>query len=449
MAPVQKFVRHVAGAAVFAAVVVGLVAASGCATAPPAAPPVQLDFPSPDTGPGRPDLTRKDRELIDKGWQALMSGDHRAAEASATMVDVRMAADLLSLQATIVAGVDDPIPDLRQLVTDHSGYAAAWLTLSVAAENAADEALALEAASRGARLWPEKRWIEREQNLHNMWIGDRVNAALQLYDSGRPEDAIDALEPVLSLEPQNRDAVLLKAQALIALDRPDRAEAVLAGLPRDPDVVRLSGNIAEARGDLSAAMRIYSSLPDDPEATLRGIAIAEGQGEWLTAMNLYSSLPDDRPEKGPGLRRAKLRWRVSVMPDYVREAFASAEINRAQLAVIVVALAPKVETLPGGQVPLLSDVMTLPSQEEILTATRLGLIDSDQFLHRYHPLRAVSVDEARSTIDNLGRILDIESPRWCTDEIDDQPCAEIAEPVSGEVVAGIVIEMVTREGGAA
>ena len=93
MTPVQEFIRHVAGVAVFAVAVIGLIAASGCATAPPAAPPVQLEFPAPDTGPGRPDLTRKDRELVDKGWQALMSGDHRAADATATMVDARMAAD--------------------------------------------------------------------------------------------------------------------------------------------------------------------------------------------------------------------------------------------------------------------------------------------------------------------------------------------------------------------
>jgi hypothetical protein len=240
--------------------------------------------------------------------------------------------------------------------------------------------------------------------------------------------------------------VILKARALISLDQPDRAEAALAGLPRDTEVVRLSGNIAEARGDLSAAFRIYTSLPDDSTAVLLAVAIAEGEEDWQSAMNLYESLPEDRPEKAPGLRRAKLRWRISVMPEYVQEAFESPELTRWQLAVIVVSSSPQVETMAGGQVPLLSDVMTMPSQDEILTATRLGLIKSDRFLDRFHPQRLVTVDEVRYAVDGLAHLLELDSPRWCGGETEDEPCIEITEPVSGPYVSGIVIELVTREG---
>jgi hypothetical protein len=133
------------------------------------------------------------------------------------------------------------------------------------------------------------------------------------------------------------------------------------------------------------------------------------------------------------------------MPEYVQEAVDSLELDRAQLAVVVVTLAPKVETLPGGQVPLLSDVMTLPSQNEILTATRLGLIESDRFLHRFHPERVATAFEVRSAVDNLARLLEFERPHWCADEIDDQPCAAITEPISGEAVAAVVIEVVAQE----
>jgi hypothetical protein len=163
-------------------------------------------------------------------------------------------------------------------------------------------------------------------------------------------------------------------------------------------------------------------------------------------MNLYTTLPDDRPEKGPGLRRAKLRWRVSVMPEYVQEAVRSPQLDRAQLAVVVVSLAPRVETLPGGQVPLLSDVMTLPSQNEILTAARLGLIRSDQFLHRYHPQRLATAAEARYAVDSLASLLELDSPRWCAGEDDDRPCAAIVEPITGEAVTSMVIEVVAQEG---
>jgi tetratricopeptide (TPR) repeat protein len=439
-------VKYATAAAALAAAALSLVLSAGCASAPATAPPVRLDFPAPDSGPGRPDLSRADQDQIDKGWKALLNGDAATTRAIASQAGANPVSELLTLQAAMVAGSGDPVSDLERLTAAESEYAAAWLTLSVAAENADVEKVALDAASRGAELWSEKRWREREQRLHQRYVGDRVDSARVLYEAEDPDAALEALQPALELDPENRDAVLVKARALIALDQPDRAEVALSGLPRDPEVVRLSGNIAEARGDLSAAMRIYSSLPDDPEAMLLAVAIAENQGDWLAAMNLYTSLPDERPEKGPGLRRAKLRWRLSVMPEYVQEAVDSPELERAQLAVVVVSLAPKVETLAGGQVPLLSDVMTLPSQNEILTATRLGLIESDQFLNRFHPERPVTAIEVRSAVDNLARLLELDRPRWCTDEADTQPCAAITEPISGEGVAAIVIEVVTQEG---
>jgi tetratricopeptide (TPR) repeat protein len=437
--------RHVPGAAIFAAAVIGLFVTAGCASAPATAPPARLDFPAPDKGPGRPELSRADQKHIDEGWEALRSGNPSAARASASQAGESPAFELLSLQAALIAN-DSVMSGLEALTKEHSGYAAAWLTLSVAAENANDEALALDAAARGAELWSDKRWTEREQALYQRYVGARIESARVQYENEQAQAALETLGPALALDPDNRNAVLLKARTLVALDQPDRAEAALSALPRDPEVVRLAGSIAEARGDLSAAMRIYSSLPEDPESVLLAVAIAESQADWLTAMNLYTSLPDDRPEKGPGLRRAKLRWRVSVMPEYVQEAVHSAELDRAQLAVVVVSLAPRVETLPGGQVPLLSDVMTLPSQNEILTAARLGLIRSDQFLHRFNPQRLATANEVRYAVDSLARLLELNSLRWCTDETDDEPCAAVVEPITGEAVASMVIEVVAQEG---
>jgi hypothetical protein len=59
----------------------------------------------------------------------------------------------------------------------------------------------------------------------------------------------------------------------------------------------------------------------------------------------------------------------------------------------------------------------------------------------------VTAGEVQFAVDNLGLLLDLDGPRWCVDDIDGQPCAEIVEPISGEMVAGIVLEMVSREGG--
>jgi tetratricopeptide (TPR) repeat protein len=438
----SKFPRF-AGGAVSAAAASIIVVLGGCVTTPTMPPPTQLDFPSPAAGPGAPSLDKGQRRQIEKGWDALTRGDAAAARASST--GAGPAGQLLALQASIVAGDQDPVPGLQGLTESTPDYAAAWLTLSIAAEGADNESLALDAAERGAELWSDKRWKDRSRQLHQRWIDDRVESAHRLYAAEEPTEALKTLDPVLILEPDNHDAVLLKARLLIALDEPDRAEAVLAVLPRDTEVIRMSGEIAEARGDLSAAFRIYTSLPDDAEATLLAAAIAESTGDWLSAMNLYSSLPDERPEKGPGLRAAQLRWRVSVMPEYVQEALSSPELDREDLAVVLVALAPQVETFEGGQVPLLSDIMRLPSQSEILTAVRLGLLGSDQLERRFMPYQPVTVEATRAAIDRLTGLLDLDGPRWCVTP-DDESCTMLEAPISGEKVGSIVIDLVARDG---
>ncbi len=391
-----------------------LLGLGGCATAPGGAPEVQLEFPSPDSGPGRPTLEKAAQRRIDDGWQALRRGDAAAARASAAQAGVTPASRLLEFQAAVVAG-EHPVQGLEALTGTAPDYAAAWLTLSVAAEGADNEDLALRAARRGADLWPEARWVARHDNLRRRWIDDRTLTASTLFEQGDPSAALDALEPALALDPQDRDALLVQARSLIALQQFDRAEAVLAALPRDRDAVLVAGSLAEARGDSTAAIRIYSSLPDDPDAVLMAVALAESQGDWQTAMDLYSTLPDNRPEKAPGLRAAKLRWRVSVMPSYVRDALSTDDMNRSDLAVALVTLAPVVETLPGGQVPLLSDIVDMPSQQEIVTAARLGLIDIDRLEHRFHPLQPVTEDEVRTSISRLCGLLGVPAPPWCND----------------------------------
>jgi len=437
-----RFLQAVRAAAAAAAAVACL-GLGGCATTPAGAPEVRLDFPSPDSGPGRPALDKPEQRHIADGWQALRRGDAAAARASAAQAGVTQASRLLELQAALVAG-DHSTKGLEALTGTAPDYAAAWLTLSVAAEGDANEGLALRAAERGADLWPDARWVDRYQTLRQRWVGDRVLTATTLYEQGDPDAALDALEPALALDPRDRGALLVQTRALIALNQLDRAESVLAGLPRDRDVVLIAASIAEARGDSSAAIRIYSSLRNDPDAMLMAVALAEQQGDWQTAMDLYSALPDDRPEKAPGLRAAKLRWRVSVMPPYVRDALSADEMNRSDLAVALVTLTPAVETMPGGQVPLLSDIVDMPSQQEIVTAARLGLIDIDRLERRFYPLRPVTEEEVRTSISRLCKLLGIAAPQWCGDSQSDQ-CLSFTQPITGNQVVDVLIGLAAEE----
>ena len=139
-------------------------------------------------------------------------------------------------------------------------------------------------------------------------------------------------------------------------------------------------------------------------------------------MNLSSSLPDERPEKASGLRTAQLRWRVSVMPEYVQDALASPELDREDLAVVLVSLAPVVETLDGGVAEygrLLGPMIG-----------HLHLIDSDGSLHDDETSAHVAFGEGQ--IDFCAVLMALkpvvtELPWWCVDF-----CFNPQTPIAGK-----------------
>jgi len=402
--------------------VIGLVAGCllltliGCETTSTGAPPSALAFPAPYTGPGHPDLETAALRHIKKGWLALQRGDSHSARAAAQSSGAGAAATLLTQQAAIEAGEGEPISVLQNLVTESPEYASAWLTLSVAAENANSETVAYDAAKRGAELWADQRWLDRAADLDQRWLEDRVTAARELLESGQAASAVETLAPALEIEPNHREAVLLKARALIAEGEVDLAETTLIRLPQDPDALLLSGKIAESRGD------------------------------WQIAMSLYSAMPEDHPERALSLNRAQLRWRISMMPPYVRDAMTTQELDREGLATILVSLVPQLETIGGGEVPVMTDIVDSEAQREILTAVRLGLLHADPVDHLFHPKKPVAASATRGAIDELCTLLVLDHPPWCSSSVEGR-CIDLDQPVDGARVTGLVIGLVERGGG--
>ena len=389
---------------------------AGCAPTTVMAPAPRLAFPSPDSGPGGPALDRSEKRQISRGWTSLKAGDAAAARVSARHAGENPAARLLDLQATVVAKDGDPLVGLEELITTQPEYAAAWLTLSAAAEQAGREAVALEAARHGAELWSDQRWVERARDLHHRWVEDRVVAAQRLLEVGDAPGALETVEPALALEPADRGAVLVKARALLAEGELDEAEIVLVALSGDPDALLLAGGIAESRRD------------------------------WHTAMDLYTALPADHPERQDAVRRARIRWRLSIMPPYVHEAMVSEELDRAGLAVVLVSVAPQTETIEGGEVPVLSDIVALPYQREIVTAVRLEMLDADALDHRFYPDRKVTAKEVQSAIDTLCKILGTAPLRWCPGQ-STESCTGLEQPIDGTTVTDLVLGVVEKAGG--
>jgi tetratricopeptide (TPR) repeat protein len=380
-----------------------------------ARPRVVLPFPSPLAGPDRPDLIRSEQRRIDKAWKSLEKGRADAAAKNARKAGTGAVAELLRIQIRMLEG-GDSLPALVELTNANPEYAASWLTLSVAAERAGDEPLAFAAAARGAELWSGSSWALRAADLRQRWVVDRVARAGERLAEPDPDQALSEVAPALVLEPDHRDGLMIRASALYELDRLEEADAVLAGLADEPDALLLSGRIAERKGD------------------------------WLRAMDLYDALPPEIPERANLLRRAQLKWRLSVLPGYVQRSLTSAQLTRAELAVLVVALVPQVEAIGGGRVSVLSDIMDLSSQREIVTVVRLELMEIDRLEPRFFPHRIVSPDEVRAAVERLGELLGFSPPRWCESPHVLSSCQEIAAPVSGERVAEVILNLVHGEG---
>jgi tetratricopeptide (TPR) repeat protein len=375
-----------------------------------------LGFPMPTRGPGAPTVSRSDQRKIERAWTQLAEGKIAAARKRASRVKDPVVGHLLRDQITMVEGIDDARAALESLVTDNPEYAAAWLTLSVAGERSGDEARAWEAANRGLELWPVEEWQLRVDELRARWIDDRVsNAALELV-AGDAEAALQTADLALALDPDQRDGLLVTARALVALEEVELAEVTLAALGSDPDALYLAGRIAEERAD------------------------------WQTAMDLYGSLPEVYPDRDAALLRAQLRWRRANFPSHVQEALASPDLTRAELAVVLVSSTPELEGLVGGTVPVLSDIIELPSHREILTAVRLELFEVDPFEHRFAPQRIATREEVHSAVEGLCHLLGLSTPVWCApDDVVSSSCTTLADPVSGEETAALVMSLVQGE----
>ncbi len=403
--------------ALAAVVMGGLLAAAGCATTGPSPPPAAgLAFPSPLTGPGRPVVGSREARELDRGWRALLEGRPAEARRRSAAAGPGAASTLLGLQATVLEDPAASLAGLRELAASSPGYAAAWLTLSEAAERAGDEGLALEAARKGAALWPSPTWRSRLTRLEDTLIGERLGRGRDALAAGRPDDAMETARRVLSLDPENREARLLEARAALAL------------------------------GDDTAALHALENLGDDPEGLLLLGRIAERRQQWMAALRYYEALPAEHPLRTPSMERAKRAWRISNLPPRVQEALRSPALSRAQLAVLLVSLVPQVEAVATGTPPLLSDIVSLPSRREIVTAVRAGLLDADALEHTFRPEAPAGVETVRRAIERLCGVLGKTPPRWCPGTAGNGSCVELDEPPSGGRVASILDHILEEPG---
>lgn len=367
--------------------------------------------PSPLSGPGIGEMKKSQRKKIDRGWRALNAGDRATSRKRISSIRQIPAAQLLELQILR----QEQSPELTELLSSfcdhHAGYAAAWVTLSISAEEAGLEDIAMDAAQRGSILWPESKWAGRADTLYARWVDDRIAAAESLIDAGTTVDARTALDAALALDPERRDAVFLIGKIHLQNGELNEAEEILTQFPELPDAIYLRGTIAEDRG------------------------------EWQTAMELFSALPPNHPERTAAMNHAQNRWRLTLLPAYAQTAMRSTEMSRGELAVVLVSLQPRLKTLPGGDVPVMSDIVDYPGQREIITVVRLGIMQADRRGHLFLPNAPTETETVTEAVNRARTLLGLSPRSWCaTTNMVGSGCLFIGSPPDGGSVVRAVLD---------
>jgi hypothetical protein len=95
---------------------------------------------------------------------------------------------------------------------------------------------------------------------------------------------------------------------------------------------------------------------------------------------------------------------------------------------------------------VISDIVDLPSQREVVTVVRLGLLPIDDLNHEFHPDRLADTGEARTAIDRLCRLLGTDPPRWCSDGFPaNDSCVRLDAPMTGKSLAEVLLQVTHGE----
>ena len=162
------------------------------------------------------------------------------------------------------------------------------------------------------------------------------------------------------------------------------------------------------------------------------------------AMASYETLPATtrsapRPFSGPSASA----WN-SNLSMCAQQVFASTLLTRADLAVLLVSLAPQLEA-EDQQIAGAFRYCRLPAPVKILTAVRCNLFAFDRLDHRFFPSQVARPEEVRSAVEGMCRILDIKPPVWCHGEEVTAGCTVISIPVRGEQIAELVSRLTETE----
>lgn len=187
--------------------------------------------------------------------------------------------------------------------------------------------------------------------------------------------------------------------------RVESADAALAELerwwPRTSSTLEARRALSAARGDAEGELEAVRGLlgfdPGDRGLTLRRGQLELAVGDARMGLELIEGLAAAAPGDlaiAEELERAKFRWRLLNAPEVVRRIAAKPALNRADLAVLLYWMVPRIRSARPGTVRIASDILEHPAQNEIARVVNLGLMTIDETLHHFAPDAPLRSSEA-------------------------------------------------------
>jgi hypothetical protein len=169
-------------------------------------------------------------------------------------------------------------------------------------------------------------------------------------------------------------------------------ELLRAWAPDETSTLEAARAVALSRGDLAAELaaikRLSERRPEDGALLQRRADLELAVGDPSAGLKLVEGLAERHPSDpalAEKLAAAKFRWRMSLLPQAVRDVGARPALSRADLAVLIYWLVPQVRYAKPSGGRIATDVLDHPQRDEIVRVINLGILDVDDTLHRFSP----------------------------------------------------------------
>lgn len=269
----------------------------------------------------------------------------------------------------------------------------------------------------------------------------RLLAGRTFEELGRPLEAFAQYRAVSESVPAAaRRAEELRDRALGQLTRevadelergrPDRARRALERLelyaPGEEETLGAAAAVARARGDVSAELEALRQLirlrPDDRELEMRLGDLELDAGDPRRGLEIFERLaeasPGD-PDLTSRLGLAKLRWRMTLLPDRVQQLARKPELERGDFATLLYWLLPSVRYGNPERARIAADILDDPRREEIARVVNLELMEVDENVHRFRPEQPVRREEVLEA--QLAVLAGAEPPLACARDLPGEP----------------------------